>query len=98
MAKLIIWAVFDLKPGALSAFMEYITPNARASVRDEPGCRQFDVLVAEDGPEDQVTLYEIYDDAAAFEAHLQTPHFAKFKVATQDLVSGTRVTRYHLIE
>lgn len=98
MAKLIIWVVFDIKPGAFAAFQEQIVPNAAASLRDEPGCRQFDILLAEDGSQDQVALYEIYDDEAAFEAHLRTPHFAIFKEAIPDLISGQQVTRYHLVE
>ncbi|MHA1567119.1 MAG: putative quinol monooxygenase, partial [Alphaproteobacteria bacterium] len=98
MAKLIIWVVFDIKPGAFAAFQEATVPNARAAVRDEPGCRQFDILLAEDGSEEQIALYEIYDDQAAFEAHLQTPHFAEFKAAIPDLISGQNVTRYLLHE
>ncbi len=98
MAKLIIWVVFDIKPGAFAAFREAIVPNAATSLRDEPGCRQFDILLAEDGSEAQIALYEIYDDQAAFEAHLQTPHYAIFKAAIPDLISGQHVTRYLLHE
>ncbi len=98
MAKFIIWVVFDIKPGAFAAFQEQIVQNAAASLRDEPGCQQFDVLLAEDGSQDQVSLYEIYDDEAAFEAHKRTPHYADFMAAIPDLVSGQQVTRYRLVE
>ena len=46
--------------------------------RDEPGCRRFDV-VEPPGEADRILLYEIYDDRAAFEAHLKTPHFAELR-------------------
>ena len=38
-------------------------------------------------------LYEIYDDAAAFDAHLATPHFAIFNEATAPLVASKTVHR-----
>ena len=60
-------------------------------MRDEPGCRQFDV-VTPDGGADRVVLYEIYDDAAAFEAHKHTPHFASFDRDSVPLVSSKAVT------
>jgi quinol monooxygenase YgiN len=47
--------------------------NATATREREPGCRQFDVCTsADDG---LVFLYEVYDDRAAFDAHLAAPHF-----------------------
>ena len=51
--------------------------NAHASATTEPGCRQFDVCT---DPQDstRVFLYELYDDRAAFDAHLATSHFKEF--------------------
>jgi len=56
--------------------------DASSSVRDEPGCRVFDVLTSDDS-DDLVVLHEIYDDKAAFEAHRETPHFAAFVKAIE---------------
>ena len=58
------------------AFMAKLMTNAVAS-RQEPGCRQFEVLV---DPQDatRITLFEIYQDEAAFEAHQQTAHFKRY--------------------
>ncbi|MBE7157250.1 MAG: antibiotic biosynthesis monooxygenase [Rhodospirillales bacterium] len=58
-------------------FLELCAFDSRSSVQNEPGCRQFDVLTMESTP-DMVVLYEVYDDRAAFDAHLATPHYAKF--------------------
>jgi (4S)-4-hydroxy-5-phosphonooxypentane-2,3-dione isomerase len=66
-------------------FRSVIAANAAASVRDEPGCSRFDVVELE-GDEHRFALYEIYNDAAAFEAHKQTEHFAAWrKVADRAL-------------
>ncbi len=72
-------------------FLELCAFDSRSSLRDEPGCRQFDVLTMEDAP-DAIVLYEIYDDRAAFEAHLTTPHYAAFaEGVTRLCVTKTQV-------
>ena len=58
-------------------FLELCAFDSRSSVGNEPGCRQFDVLTMESVPE-AIVLYEVYDDKAAFDAHLATPHYAEF--------------------
>jgi autoinducer 2-degrading protein len=68
---------FRLNSGALAEFRPRIGANARASVRDEPGCRRFDVVESRGDP-DRVLLYEIYDDEASFDQHCRTAHFRSF--------------------
>ncbi len=97
----VILAEFDLRPGAITEFLRHVGDNAGASVRDEPGCRRFDVLVPEGETTDgapRIVLYEIYDSPAAFDAHLRTPHFRAFDEATKALVSGRSVRRLGLSE
>jgi (4S)-4-hydroxy-5-phosphonooxypentane-2,3-dione isomerase len=97
MAGFAIVVEFRLKPGARDRFVELVTVNAATSVRDEPGCRRFDILLPE-GNVDRVDLYEIYDDAEAFAAHLETPHFKRFKAASAELIEQQTVTRYRVSE
>lgn len=101
----VILAEFDLHPGAAAAFLRLVGDNAGASVRDEPGCRRFDVLVPEgdaegaaEGGAPRIVLYEIYDSPACFDAHLRTAHYAAFEAATKALVSGRSVRRLGLSE
>ncbi len=91
--RLVILVEFELHPGKEPEFRRLVLENAAASLRDEPGCRQFDVLTPEAGPGDKIVLYEIYDDAAAFDAHLATPHFAVFNEVTTPLVARKTVHR-----
>jgi len=84
--KFVVLVEFAVRPGAGGRFKELVLENAAASVRDEPGCQRFDVLLDRGESPDRITLYEIYDDEAAFEAHLKTPHFAIFKAAVADIV------------
>ena len=92
-----IVVTFKLKPGTADAFRPIILENAEASVRDEPGCHQFQVLHSEGDPE-TIILYEVYDDAAAFEAHKQTPHFAKFDQEGMPMVEEAAIERCTLLK
>jgi autoinducer 2-degrading protein len=74
-------------------FMRTLLTNA-ASSRQESGCRQFDVGVAGDGA--SVFLYEVYDDARAFEFHRSTPHFAEYDRITKPLIAHRDVKIYTL--
>ena len=96
MGGYVVMVDFRLKAGTFDRFRKLIVENARASVRDEPGCRQFDV-VTPDGGADRVVLYEIYDDRAAFDAHLKTSHFAVFNEQSAPLVAEKAVAEYDLV-
>ena len=69
---------FRIKAEHVDAFATAITDNARASRETEPGCRQFDVCREPANPS-VFFLYELYDDEAAFQAHLRTAHFAEME-------------------
>jgi len=87
---------FRLKSGAQGAFRLLIDDNARASVREEPGCRRFDVVEPRGEP-GRILLYEIYDDEAAFDAHCRTAHFARFDADSAPLVEEKTVIRGDLV-
>ena len=95
MSGLVVIVDFRLKPGADREFRHLVEANADASVRNEPGCRRFDVVVSKDDAR-RILLYEIYDDRAAFDAHLKTPHFDVFNRESAALVISKTVAQYNL--
>ena len=84
---------FRIKPAFIDAFEAAIVENARVSRDTEPGCRQFDVCR---DPNDRALffLYELYDDEAAIQVHLQTAHFLQMNEATAGWVENKTVRRY----
>ena len=56
-----------------------------ASLRLEPGVLALYAVAAKEAP-GQVTILEIYADRAAYESHITTPHFRKYKEGTLDMV------------
>lgn len=81
-----VTVTFEIKPGQADAFLPLMVENARASMRDEPGCQQFDVCRGADS--NVFFLYEIYDDEASFQAHLASAHYQTFDAAVADMVAG----------
>jgi (4S)-4-hydroxy-5-phosphonooxypentane-2,3-dione isomerase len=80
---------YDVVPGKVDDFLAALKENAAASVK-EPGCRELNVTVSQKDP-NHVFIFEVYDNAAAAEAHAATEHFKKYKAATKDLVVKRQV-------
>jgi autoinducer 2-degrading protein len=76
-----------VRPGRREEFLAGMTANAESSVRDEPGCLRFDVCAVE-GDENRFLLYELYADAAAFDAHKASPHFARWRTVAAQVVAN----------
>jgi (4S)-4-hydroxy-5-phosphonooxypentane-2,3-dione isomerase len=94
---LVILVEFVIKRDATTQFRSLILANARSSLRDEAGCRRFDVLHNSDEP-NRVVLYEIYDDAAAFERHVTTSHYKDFAAAAETLIETRSVKRMSFVD
>ena len=67
MTEFAIFVAVKLKPGCLEQYLPLIEVDRASALRDEPGCRHFDILRPEEGG-DVVHLYEVYDDEEAFKA------------------------------
>ena len=92
----VVTVEFVARPAFADAFLREMVANAAASREREPGGRQFDVCAsAEDG---DVFLYEVYDDRAAFDAHLASPHFKAFNAATVDWIERKTVRTYARVD
>lgn len=83
---------FHIHSPHVDEFASAIEANACTSLKDEPGCRQFDVC--RDPAQPQLFyLYELYDDEAAIQAHLASAHFQHFNALTAAWVASKRVQR-----
>jgi (4S)-4-hydroxy-5-phosphonooxypentane-2,3-dione isomerase len=95
-ATYVVAVDFTLKPEHAADFQREILANARTSVKDEPGCHQFDVCQDPAKPE-QFFLYEIYEGEAGFNAHLATAHYKVFNELTTPWVTGKVVRKMQRI-
>lgn len=71
----VVIARWTAQPGqedlVLGAIRELV-PLSRA----EPACRAYEACRSENSPREFV-LFEVYDDEAGYEAHVQSAHFAR---------------------
>lgn len=91
-----VWVEFQIRDDALPEFMPLMILNARASLSQERGCRQFDVMVPRQAS-GAVHLFEIYDSPAAFEDHLQSAHFRSFSAATKAMITDRKILTLDLV-
>ena len=79
----VIIAPIQIQEEHREAFIEAMLDDAKGSVKNEPGCLRFDVI--QDGADpNRIWLYEVYVDEAAFQAHLEAPHFIKWRDTVKD--------------
>ena len=83
---------YDIVPGQVDNFLAALKENGAAAVK-EPGCREFDIAVSQKDP-NHVFILEVYDNAAAAEAHTATEHFKKYKAATAGMTTKREARSY----
>jgi quinol monooxygenase YgiN len=79
----VLMVPIQIKDGYKEQFIAAVVEDARSSVANEPGCLRFDVI-QDANDTNRIWLYEVYEDEAAFQAHLQAPHLQKFRDTTQN--------------
>ena len=72
-------------PTQIDAYNAFLKEEIEASMKLEPGVLTLYATAEKDAPH-KVTILEIYADRAAYEKHLQTPHFQKYKQGTLEMV------------
>lgn len=92
----VVVVFFEAKPGHAAALRNALMIQARTSLEKEPRCRRFDIA---ENPVERgaYLLYEIYEDEAAFKAHLETAHYADFSVLVEPWTQSKRVLTYELV-
>ena len=95
MSRFAIIVDFTLEDGSFDRFHSCVLENAEKSISLEVGCHRFDVLIP-DGEQGRIVLYEIYEDAEAFEAHKRTTHFQQFDADTHGLVRDRSLSSFAL--
>lgn len=93
----VVCVEFGLAEGRMEEFLPLMMEQAANSLSLEPDCHYFDVCRDPEGAP-IVFLYELYTDAAAFQAHLQSAHFKSFDAAVAPMVASKQVRTWHKLE
>ena len=80
-------ARLQIDSAQMEAYKAALKEHAETAVRVEPGVLNLYAVYEKNNPT-HVTVFEIYANEAAYKAHLQTPHFLKYKTSTKDMVKS----------
>lgn len=83
--KLVRLSKITVDPAQIDAYNAFLKEEIEASMRLEPGVLTLYATAEKDAP-NRVTILEIYADQTAYESHLKTPHFQKYKQGTLSMV------------
>ncbi|AYL93939.1 putative quinol monooxygenase [Mucilaginibacter celer] len=86
-ARVVHIAKLEIDPAQLGSYTAALKEHIQTAIKVEPGVLTLHA-VAEKGNPAHITVFEIYADTAAYKAHLQSPHFKKYKTGTKDMVKS----------
>ena len=79
--KLVRLAEIEVVPGKLEEYLKYAAEVGRVSMATEPGVIALFSMQDKADPS-KVYILEVYADQQAYQAHIQTAHFRKYKEGT----------------
>ena len=85
-------AEIEIDPVQLEAYRAAVQEQIEAAIRKEPGVLVLYAVAENDNP-NHVRVFEIYRDRDAYESHLASDHFKKYKAATEKMVKSLKLVR-----
>ena len=83
-------AELEIDPAQLDAYKAASREEIEASIRIVPGVLTLYAVALNDNPS-HIRILETYADDTAYRAHLETPHFKKYKAVTQGMVKSLKL-------
>lgn len=85
-------AQIDVDPAQLENYRAAVRQQIQAAIRKEPGVLALYAVSDKDDPA-HVTVFEIYENMAAYRTHLESAHFKKYKTVTETMVKSLMLVR-----
>lgn len=87
----------EIDPVYLEEYKSILEEEAAASVKLEPGVIAIFPMYQKENPT-QVRILEMYASKKAYEQHLKTPHFQKYKTTTLKMVKSLKLLDMEAID
>ena len=87
----------EIDSNYLKEYVEILKEESVASIKLEPGVICLFPMFPKDSPT-QIRLLEIYLNKEAYESHLKTPHFLKYKTTTLKMVKSLKLIDMSVID
>lgn len=83
-------AEIEVDPAQLESYKIAAREEIEKSVHIEAGVLALYAVAEKDNPA-SIFVFEMYTDADAYKAHLETPHFMKYKAVTQNMIRSLKL-------
>jgi len=90
-------AEIEILPEYLEEYKAILKEESSASIEIEPGVICIFPMFQKESPT-QIRLIEIYANKAAYQAHIQSPHFQHYKTATLKMVKSLKLVEMGTID
>jgi len=87
----------EIDSNYLEEYKAILKEESRASVNLEPGVISIYPMYQKEHPT-QIRILEIYASKEAYESHLKTPHFQKYKTTTLNMVRSLKLVDMEAID
>jgi quinol monooxygenase YgiN len=87
----------EVVSSALDKYKAILKEEAASSVRLEPGVIAIFPMYQKEHPT-RVRILEVYANRDAYESHLQTPHFQRYKTATLRMVKSLKLVDMDVVD
>jgi quinol monooxygenase YgiN len=85
-------AEIEVDPAQLDAYRAAVQEQIEAAIQKEPGVLVLYAVSEKEAP-DHVKVFEIYRDRTAYEAHLGSDHFKKYKATVATMVKSLKLVQ-----
>ena len=90
-------AEIEVDSNYLENYKTILSAEAAASVRLEPGVISIFPMYQSENPTN-IKILEIYASKEAYESHLKTPHFLKYKSSTLEMIQSLQLIDMEAID
>jgi quinol monooxygenase YgiN len=87
----------EIVPGYLDEYKAILKEESAASVKLEPGVIAIFPMFEKENPT-RIRILEIYASREAYESHLKTPHFQRYKTTTLKMVKSLKLVDMEVID
>jgi quinol monooxygenase YgiN len=89
-------AKIQVDPSQLDKYNAALKEQMTTAVKLEPGVLTYYAVADKTNPA-HITILEIYADTAAYQSHILTPHFKKYKETVQHMVTSLELVDVNLL-
>lgn len=85
-------AEIEIDPAQLEEYKAAVREHIETAIRAEPGVLVLYAVSERDNPT-HIRVFEIYASTEAYRAHLEAPHFKKYKAVTESMVKSLKLVQ-----